>query len=53
MGLAAKWFPGSTANFLKEMEESKKLGDIGERIAEKYLKGKGYKILDKNLDGKN
>lgn len=28
---------------------TKSLGDIGERIAEMYLKEKGYKILDKNF----
>ena len=28
---------------------TKTLGDIGEKIAEEYLKGKGYKILDKNF----
>lgn len=28
---------------------TKTLGDIGERIAENYLKQKGYKILDKNF----
>lgn len=27
---------------------SKKLGEIGEKIAENYLKKKGYQILDKN-----
>lgn len=27
---------------------SKKLGNLGEKIAEKYLKNKGYQILDKN-----
>ncbi|MFQ6049530.1 MAG: YraN family protein [Candidatus Paceibacterales bacterium] len=27
---------------------TKKIGNFGERIAEKYLKNKGYKILDKN-----
>lgn len=27
---------------------SKKVGEIGEKIAERYLKKKGYKILDKN-----
>ncbi|PIY89358.1 MAG: YraN family protein, partial [Candidatus Nealsonbacteria bacterium CG_4_10_14_0_8_um_filter_37_14] len=26
----------------------KKLGQIGEKIAEDFLKRKGYKILDKN-----
>ncbi|MFZ5559549.1 MAG: YraN family protein [Patescibacteria group bacterium] len=31
------------------MREKKDLGDIGEKIAEKYLKDKGYKILDKNF----
>jgi len=31
------------------MAESKELGKLGERIAEKYLKGKDYKILDKNF----
>lgn len=30
-------------------ENSKTLGDIGERIAKNYLKQKGYKILDKNF----
>lgn len=29
--------------------KTKTLGDKGERIAEKYLKEKGYKILDKNF----
>ena len=28
--------------------DSKKLGILGERVAEKYLLGKGYKILEKN-----
>ena len=28
--------------------DSKKVGSFGERIAEKYLKGKGYQILEKN-----
>ena len=28
---------------------TKTLGDIGEKIAEEYLKGKGYKILDINF----
>jgi putative endonuclease len=27
---------------------SKKLGTLGEKIAEKYLKNKGYQVLDKN-----
>lgn len=27
---------------------SKKLGNFGERIAQKYLKNKGYQILDRN-----
>jgi putative endonuclease len=27
---------------------SKKIGELGEKIAEKFLKKKGYKILDKN-----
>jgi putative endonuclease len=31
------------------MNDSKKLGDIGEKIAEKHLKAKGYKILDRNF----
>lgn len=31
------------------MKRTKTLGDIGERIAEKHLKEKGYKILDKNF----
>ena len=31
------------------MSETKKLGDLGEKIAEKYLKDRGYKILDKNF----
>lgn len=31
------------------MREKKDLGDIGERIAENYLKEKGYKILDRNF----
>lgn len=31
------------------MVRTKTLGDIGERIAEKYLKAKGYKILDRNF----
>lgn len=29
--------------------ETKTLGDLGEKIAEKYLKNKGYKILDRNF----
>lgn len=28
--------------------DSKKVGNLGEKIAEKYLKNKGYEILDKN-----
>jgi len=31
---------------------SKKLGILGEKIAEKYLKKKGYQILDKNYSSK-
>jgi len=31
------------------MREKKDLGDLGEKIAEKYLKDKGYKVLDKNF----
>jgi len=31
------------------MKDTKTLGDLGEKIAEKYLKDKGYKILDKNF----
>jgi len=31
------------------MREKKNLGDIGEKIAEKYLRDKSYKILDKNF----
>ncbi len=31
------------------MIRTKTLGDIGERIAENYLKQKGYKVLDKNF----
>jgi putative endonuclease len=31
------------------MAKTKNLGDVGERIAEKYLEAKGYKILDKNF----
>jgi len=27
---------------------TKQIGDLGEKIAEKYLKSKGYRILDKN-----
>ena len=29
--------------------ETKQLGNLGEKIAEKYLKKKGYKILDRNF----
>jgi putative endonuclease len=29
--------------------KNKEIGDLGERIAEKYLHGIGYKILDKNF----
>ena len=32
--------------------DSKKLGIFGEKIAERYLKGKGYQILDKNYSSK-
>lgn len=31
------------------MREKKDLGDVGEKIAEKYLRDRGYKILDKNF----
>jgi len=31
------------------MRDKKNLGDIGEKIAENYLKEKGYKILDRNF----
>jgi putative endonuclease len=31
------------------VREKKDLGDSGEKIAQEYLKGKGYKILDKNF----
>ncbi|HUT96358.1 MAG TPA: YraN family protein [Candidatus Paceibacterota bacterium] len=31
------------------MRERKDLGDLGEKIARKYLEGKGYRILDKNF----
>lgn len=31
------------------MREKKDLGDLGEKIAENYLREKGYKILDKNF----
>ena len=31
------------------MRDKKDLGDLGEKIAEKFLKNKGYKILDKNF----
>lgn len=31
------------------MREKKDLGDLGEKIAEKFLKDKGYEILDKNF----
>jgi putative endonuclease len=31
------------------MREKKDLGDLGEKIARKYLEEKGYKILDKNF----
>ena len=30
------------------MVDTKTIGDLGEKIAESYLKKKGYKILDKN-----
>lgn len=32
--------------------DSKRLGILGEKIAEKYLKKKGYRILDKNYSSK-
>ncbi len=32
-----------------KMKNTKTLGDTGEKIAESYLKEKGYKILDKNF----
>lgn len=35
------------------MREKKNLGDVGEKIAENYLKERGYKILDKNFRYKN
>lgn len=31
------------------MREKKDLGDSGEKIAQEYLRNKGYKILDKNF----
>jgi putative endonuclease len=31
------------------MRDKKDLGDLGEKIAEKFLRDKGYKILDKNF----
>lgn len=31
------------------MKNTKPLGDLGEKIAEKYLIDRGYKILDKNF----
>lgn len=31
------------------MSNTKKLGNLGEKIAENYLKKKGYEILDKNF----
>lgn len=31
------------------MRDKKDLGDFGEKIAEKFLKDNGYKILDKNF----
>jgi len=31
------------------MREKKDLGDLGEKIAEKFLKDGGYKILDRNF----
>jgi len=31
------------------MKNTKTIGDLGEKIAENYLKKKGYKILDKNF----
>jgi len=34
------------------MNDSKKLGDYGEKIACNYLEKKGYKILDKNYSRK-
>ncbi|KPJ57540.1 hypothetical protein AMJ49_00220 [Parcubacteria bacterium DG_74_2] len=32
--------------------KTKEVGDLGEKIAEDYLKKKGYKILDKNYEFK-
>lgn len=32
----------------KAVENSKKVGNLGEKIAQEYLKKKGYKILDRN-----
>jgi len=33
---------------LKGLKNTQELGNLGEKIAEDYLKRKGYKILDKN-----
>jgi len=32
------------------MSDNKKIGKLGEDIGVKYLKGKGYKILDRNFE---
>jgi len=32
--------------------DSKKIGNLGEKVAENYLKKKGYKILDRNYSNK-
>jgi putative endonuclease len=56
LGLQPAHHPHSSSNqpkIPKNMSKSKEIGNIGEKIAENYLKDKGYQILDKNYSSKS